>query len=108
LSITPCAPATLLGVTDIARLRVAHLDPKWPRQAILDFGFEEIEATIGRALLRRRHLEGFVVRDVGDVERKAALLAEADIAFENARLLGDLMVGAVLAQLDDADPAVRL
>ena len=39
-----------------------------------------------------------------DAERKAALLAQADAALTDARLLGDLVVGAALAQLDDADP----
>ena len=37
-------------------------------------------------------------------ERKAALLEEADEALADARLLGDLVVGAALAQRDDADP----
>ena len=95
---------SLLGITDLAQLRVAHMDPKWPRQASLDLGFDEIEAAVERALTLRRDLEAFVVLDVGDAERKAALLREADVALADARLLGDLIVGAALAQLDDADP----
>ena len=95
---------SLLGITDIAQLRVAHLDPKWPRQASLDLGFDEIESAVERALTLRRDLEAFVVLDVGDAERKAELLAAADDALADARLLGDLIVGAALAQLDDADP----
>ena len=95
---------SLLGITDIAQLRVAHLDPKWPRQASLDLGFDEIESAVERALTLRRDLEAFVVLDVGDAERKAELLAAADDALADARLLGDLVVGAALAQLDDADP----
>lgn len=46
------------------------------------------------------------MRDVGDAERKATLLAESDAALEDARVLGDLSVGAALAQRDDADPFV--
>lgn len=95
---------SLLGITDVQQLRVAHLDPKWPRQSTLDLGFDEIEAAVGRALSLRRDLEAFVVRDIPDAERKARLLADADAALDDARLLGDLVVGAALAQRDDADP----
>ena len=95
---------SLLGITDIAQLRVAHLDRKWPRQASLHLGFDEIEAAVERALTLRRDLEGFVVRDMGDAERKSSLLVDADAALEDAQLLGDLIIGAALAQLDDADP----
>ena len=41
---------SLLGVTDLKQLRVAHLDPSWHRQASLDLGFDEIEAAVDRAL----------------------------------------------------------
>jgi hypothetical protein len=95
---------SLLGVTDSRQLRVAHLDPGWHRQASLDLGFGEIEAAVDRALTLRQDLEAFVVRDIPDAERKATLLAEADAALDDARLLGDLIVGAALAKLDDADP----
>jgi len=95
---------SLLGITDLRQLRAMHLNPQWPRQASLDLGFDEIEAAVDHALTLRRDLEAFVVRDIGDAERKAALLAEADVALEDARLLGDLIVGAALAQRDDADP----
>ena len=95
---------SLLGVTDLEQLRVAHLDPGWHRQATLDLGFGEIEAAVDRALALRRELEGFVVRDVLDAERKAAMLAQADAALDDARLLGDLVVGAAIAELNDADP----
>jgi len=95
---------SLLGVTDLRQLRAMHLDPGWHRQASFDLGLEAVERAVTRALALRRDLEAFVVRDVRDAERKAALLAEADTALEDGRLLGDLVVGAALAQLDDADP----
>ncbi len=94
---------SLLGITDIAQLRAAHLDPKW-RQGNFDLGFDEIDSAIARALTLRRDLEAFVVRDIPDADRKASLLAEADAALDDARLLGDLVVGAALTQRDDADP----
>jgi len=97
---------SLLGVTDLRELRVAHLDPSWHRQSSLDLGFHEVEAAVDRALEDRRELEAFVVRDVVDAERKTALLAEADAALADARLLGDLIVGAALTRVDDADPLI--
>jgi hypothetical protein len=45
-----------------------------------------------------------VVRDVRDAERKATLLADAEEALGDARLVGDLVVGAALSQVPDADP----
>jgi len=95
---------SLLGTTDVQQLRVAHLDPRWPRQSTLDLGFDEIETAVERALSLRRDLEAFVVRDIPDAERKTTLLADADAALDDARLLGDLVVGAALAQRDGADP----
>ncbi len=44
-----------------------------------------------------------MVIDPADAERKAALLDEADAALEDAKLLGDLVVGAALSQQADAD-----
>ena len=98
---------SLLGITDLKQLRIAHLDPDWHRQSSLDLGFDEIEAAVDRALALRRDLEAFVVNDVVDAERKAQLLAEADAALGEARILGDLVVGAALAQIDNADPFVQ-
>ena len=94
---------SLLGITDLRQLRVMHMDPQWPRQASLDLGADEIDAAVERALALRRHLEAFVVIDPADAERKAALLAEADAASDDVKLLGDLVVGAALSQQDDAD-----
>ncbi len=95
---------SLLGITELDQLHVMHLNPRWPRQASLDLGVDKIDAAVNRALELRQELEAFVVRDPQDAERKARLLARADEALEDVRLLGDLVVGAALAQRDDADP----
>ncbi len=47
---------SLLGITDVQQMCVAHLDPKWPRQSTLDLGFDEIETAVERALSLRRDL----------------------------------------------------
>jgi hypothetical protein len=95
---------SLLGITDLRQLKVAHLDPDWPRQSSLDLGFGEIEAAVDRAQQLRTDLEDFVVRDIADAERKKTLLAEADVALDDSRLLGDLIVGAALTRSEDGDP----
>jgi hypothetical protein len=95
---------SLLGVTDLEQLHVMHMDPHWHRQASLDLGVDEIDTAVDRALRLREELEAFVVRDPADSVRKNRLLGEADEALTDARLLGDLVVGAALAQCDDADP----
>jgi hypothetical protein len=95
---------SLLGITDLRELHVAHLNPDWHRQASLDLGPGQIEGALLRAGELRQQLESFVVRDIADADHKAELLAAADAATDDARLLGDVIVGAALAGLDDADP----
>jgi hypothetical protein len=97
---------SLIGVTELRQLRVAHIDIRRPRQGSLQIGFAEIERAVEEAGERRRELEAFVVNDPRDAERKAALLARAEQALEDASLVGDLVVGAALSQQTDADPLV--
>ncbi|HWT94814.1 MAG TPA: type IIL restriction-modification enzyme MmeI [Solirubrobacteraceae bacterium] len=97
---------SLLGITSLKQLHVMHLDPAWQRQMSqrdVD-AFAAVDAAVKRALSLRRDLEAFVVRDAQDADRKAQMLAEADEALDDARLLGDLVVAAALAKVDDADP----
>jgi hypothetical protein len=95
---------SLVGVTDLRQLRAGHIDPSWPRQSSFDLGIGEIDRAVERATELRRELEAFVVRDVRDAERKSALLAQADAALRDARLFGDLVVGAALSRQPDDDP----
>ncbi|WP_249019144.1 Eco57I restriction-modification methylase domain-containing protein [Conexibacter sp. S30A1] len=95
---------SLLGVTDLRQLRVAHIDPSHHRQASLDLHADVIDAALERALMLRRELEDFIVREIADAERKALLLAQAQAALADARLIGDLIVAAALAGVEDADP----
>lgn len=99
---------SLLGVTDLRQLRVMHLDPSWYRQVSHGLDMAAIDAAVDRALALRRDLEAFAVRDVHDAERKAGMLAEADAALDDARLLGDLVVAAAVAQVDGADPFMAM
>ncbi len=94
---------SLLGITDPRQLHVLHLDPSWHRQASLNLDVHEIDRALREALELREELEGFVVRDALDAQRKATLLARSDEALADGRLLGDLIVGAALSQREDAD-----
>jgi hypothetical protein len=95
---------SLLGITELRQLRVAHLDPSWHRQGSLDLPLGQIEGAVLRAGQLRQLLETTVVRDIADAKRKAELLGQAEDATRDAGLLGDLIVGAALASVDDADP----
>lgn len=86
---------SLLGVTSLEQLEHFHLDPGSTRQIPL-FATVVREA-VQAAMRRRRELEAFPVNDVRDANEKARLLAEADAALSELRLMGDLVVGAALA-----------
>jgi hypothetical protein len=95
---------SLVGVTSVAQLRNLHLDTARPRQIQLDFARGEIDRAVDRALELRESIERFAVASASDAEAKARRLHEAEEAVADARLLGDLVVGASLAKLEDADP----
>jgi len=95
---------SLLGVTSLHQLRNLHLDPARPRQSTLDLGLEEVPRAVDRALALRESIEHFAVTTASEAESKALRLHEAEEAVADARLLGDLIVGAAMAKLEDADP----
>jgi hypothetical protein len=95
---------SLLGVTELDQVRNFHLDAARPRQGQLDLGLGEISRAVDRALALRESIERFAVTDPDDAAIKAKRLAEAEEATADARLLGDLIVGAAMAKLLDADP----
>jgi len=95
---------SLLGVTSLSQLRNLHLDVARPRQSTLDLGLEEVPRAVDRALALREWIEGFAVVDAEQAALKAQRLREAEEAVADARLLGDLVVGAALAKIEDADP----
>ncbi|MBN1888255.1 MAG: hypothetical protein JW850_09700 [Thermoflexales bacterium] len=61
---------------------------------------EILKADLERAAAARRQLQAFTVLDVQDVERKAALNAEAEQALARIRLGCDLLIGAQLCGMD--------
>lgn len=98
---------SLLGVTSAKQLEFFHLDPEagWTLRDIADL-YGDIPRIVRKALddaaERRRELEGFLVRDRVDADRKAELLAAAEAATADLRLAGDVLVGCALASTKDA------
>ena len=101
---------SLLGVTTLDQLESLHLDPA-ARAGAHRPGFGESPRTSTRRSSGRsscaRELEAFVVRDVRDAERKARpARARPTQALDDARLLGDLVVGAALSPAGDGADAL--
>lgn len=94
---------SLIGVTTLEQLRAVHLEPGHPRQISLGADVAKAEAALMQALTVRTRLESFVVRDPHDAREKALMLRSADEASSDARLIGDIAIGAAFAQRDDLD-----
>ena len=89
---------SLLGVYDLDQLRNFHPDPEKGEQLhqTLFDPSQHIDAAINKSFELRRELEAITVRDVYDAARKAALNDQANRAVNETRLLGDLVIAAVL------------
>ena len=89
---------SLIGLTDPAQIEHFHLDPV--RGKKLHGTLVEWTKVCGPALARamelRKKLESFSVETVKDAEEKGRLLAEAEAALDDARLIGDLVIGAAM------------
>lgn len=83
----------LLGVTDAWQLeRLTLTDPN----AHLVLGSESLRGAIRRASTLRRQLESITTETVSDVERKAALLREAEAELLSLHAIADALVAAYL------------
>ncbi|HEX9819180.1 MAG TPA: hypothetical protein VGD07_06160, partial [Methylomirabilota bacterium] len=85
---------SLLGATDVRQIESFHMDAGSGQQVHL--WAQRCRDALASAIDRRRRLESFTVEDLRDAQEKARLLAEADLALSEARLLGDLLIGAAL------------
>lgn len=86
---------SLVGASKDDLLRWVHV----VKDTTMSLWKSDVEGYLSAALEKRRELEGFVVRDVRDAERKEALLKEADAAMENVKRGADLLTGARLLGL---------
>jgi len=99
---------TLLGLTSADQLTSFHLDATRGRHLHRwKGGIQEVApAALHRATTLRERIAAYVVADARDAEAKARLLAEAEQEVADLRLLGDLLIGAALANA--GKPAARL
>lgn len=90
---------SLLGITDPAQVRGFHVDPSKAKALHGDLPLFDhthyLEPLLQRAVDKRKQLESFAVEDVRDSEHKTKLLAEAEQALADARIVCDLLVSAV-------------
>ena len=97
---------SLLGLTDADQLEHFHMRPVVDTQLVLHGS--EMRAALKRALEARRKLESIAVVDIGDVEEKQRLLAEASDAMRELKVVADLLVGAALDQGEALHGAIAL
>ncbi len=90
---------SLLGITDPAQVRGFHLDVAKSKELHGDLPLFDhtryLDPLLRRAVDKRKQLESFAVEDVRDSEHKTKLLAEAEQALADARIVCDLLVSAV-------------
>lgn len=91
---------SLLGVTDAQQIQYFHLNPKEGNQ--IPIVATTSQQLLQEAIAKRKELESFTVNDIQDLQRKEQLLQEAEAALDQVRFIGDLLVGAALAETDDA------
>ncbi|HYU16019.1 MAG TPA: hypothetical protein VEL05_08115, partial [Candidatus Acidoferrum sp.] len=98
---------SLLGVTSPEQIECFHLDPEKGRKIHQNlFNWTAVCApALKEALEKRRKLESFTVESARDAEEKDRLLAEADKALADVRLIADAVVAAALATSDRGDDA---
>lgn len=91
---------SLLGVTNPEQIEWFHLDPARGREihrlGLFDYA-SACAPALADALAKRRRLESFPVDTIAQAEEKARLLAEADTALGDVRLIADLLVGVALS-----------
>ena len=95
---------SLLGITDLAQLRVAHLDPALAPAVQLRPRLRRDRGRCRPCARAPQRARGVRCPRHPGRGTQGGDAREADAALDDARLLGDLVVGAALAQLDDADP----
>ncbi len=94
---------SLLGVTDPAQIELLSLDPEAAQRAgktpfLLATA---LRGAIGRAMEKRRTLEGLVANDIRDVEEKARLQREAEEELASLKTVGHLIVLGALSTAEE-------
>ncbi len=95
---------SLLGVTNETQLHYFHLDPARGKKLHANLlGLREhMKIALGRSRELREKIKNFATNDINDARQKAWLLAQANQATEDIRVVGDLLMGAALATVKGA------
>ncbi len=98
---------SLLGVTSPEQIASFHLDPEKGKALHQNlFNWTAVcEPALKSALEKRRKLESFTVESARDTDEKQRLLAEADQALADVRLVADAVVAAALPTVDRGEEA---
>lgn len=88
---------SLIGLHAAEQVASFHLRPDRARGGVFNYITEHCNTLLEHARKKREQLERFTVLDIRDAEYKARLHREAEAAINVARVLGDLVVGAGLA-----------
>lgn len=98
---------SLLGVTAPEQIACFHLDPEQGKAIHHNlFAWTSVcEPALQAALEKRRKLESFTVESSADAEEKERLLAQANAALADVRLVADAIVAAALATSDRGEGA---
>ncbi|MBR8839372.1 MAG: restriction endonuclease [Stigonema ocellatum SAG 48.90 = DSM 106950] len=89
---------SLLGVTDIKQIEYFDLNPQKGDHYKLPLVSAICAPFLQEASVKRRELESFTVNDIHDLQRKEELLREAELALDQVRFIGDLLIGKGLVQ----------
>ena len=99
---------SLLGVTSLEQIEYMHMDPKKGRElhdgdnALIDFT-AGIRGLVGRVAKSRRELTQIDGTTLEGLNRKRAMLGDAELEMGRLKLLADLTVGAALANTFKGD-----
>ena len=89
---------SLLGVTDVKQIEYFDLNPQKGDRYQLPIVSATCTPLLQQASAKRRELESFTVNDIHDLQRKEELLREAELALDQVRFIGDLLIGKGLTQ----------
>ncbi|MFI5298552.1 MAG: Eco57I restriction-modification methylase domain-containing protein, partial [Polyangiales bacterium] len=91
---------SLFGLVSVEQVETLHFAPRTGATAGV-LGSDHVRTALKTALAKREQLEHFSVNDIGDAQRKASLLTEAEAAIAELKIAADVVVGLAMAEARD-------